>query len=244
MTPRARALAAVARARTLKAAPPGVVFLTEEDLAGTTSTTEPGPMVLQPPQEEQDDNPAVEAVVVALALYLVSPAAVAAKRLPASLTAQLARLGFAAVAIRTAARLALSIPLASDTRRRRTRYRGVTAAQRVAVNEPVLRARYLVGAARRLTAANEAGRFDPALESEKRYLAGHQEAGALRRAAAARYDAAAARSTTGYLIWRTKGDTRVTPDCRALEGQIFPRTDPPGIPGAQHIRCRCWVDPV
>lgn len=177
-------------------------------------------------------------VTSSLAAWFGSPAAINATRLPSDLVAELVALGISERAARKAGALALAVRLTGRSRYGSpTPYVGMPLTRRVAGEEPDLRARYVIAAARRLTEDNS----DAAVKREANYLAQHVAAGRRRRAAAALVDAVAKHSATGYMRWNTRHDNRVTPDCAALEGRLFTIDNPPGIPGAMHMRCRCYA---
>lgn len=173
-----------------------------------------------------------------LAAWFGSPAAINATRLPPDLIAELVALGVSERAARKAGALALSVRLTGRSRYGSPApYAEMPLTRRVAGEEPGMRARYVIQAARRLTEDDS----DAAVKREQNYLAQHVAAGRRRRAAAAVVDAVAAQSTTGFMRWNTKQDQHVTADCAALEGRLFTIDNPPGIPGAMHMRCRCWA---
>jgi hypothetical protein len=191
-----------------------------------------------PAQQNQQLSRAEEVVVAAVAAYLATRAAVAAVRLPTVLVGRLVGLGLSQRAVREAGRMVMAPPLTG-----RTRWGSpavpepgvvVSAARTVAADEPLMRARYLLNAAKRLTDAFIAGNFSPALKAERRYLDQHRAAGLGRRAGAAAVDAVAARSQ-GYLVW--VGGT--CPECQPLDGQVFRVGDMPLPP--IHNSCRCGV---
>lgn len=194
-----------------------------------------------------DHDIAFEAAVGILAVYLASKAAIGAAALPADLVAALVRLGIPEHAVRHAGRLGLSVPITGRTRTGSPRPGAKPTARRmVAADEPAFRARYIAAAAQRLADGAANGKLAEALHREQGYLARHRTAGIRRRAAAARYDAAAARSRNGLMVWQTRQDDRVTPDCARLQGRVFHRDHPPGgrMPGVQHPECRCWARPL
>lgn len=118
-----------------------------------------------------------------------------------------------------------------------------TMVKRMAANEPTMRARYLLAAARRLAKAAAEGRFTAALRREQAYLAAHRRAGQRRAAAARAYDEVARGQS--FLRWSARMDSRTTPDCAALNGTIWHVSTPPvPPPGARHIHCRCTAVPV
>ena len=198
----------------------------------------------QPYQSQQDQHqlsPAEEAVVAAIAAYLATRAAVAAVRLPGVLVGRLMALGLSQRAVREAGRMVMAPPLTGRTRWGSPAASSpgvvVSAARTVAVDEPMMRARYLFNAARRLTDAIITGDFPAALKKERRYMAQHRAAGLGRRAGAAAVDAVAARAN-GYLVW--VGGT--CPECKPLDGQVFRVGNMPLPP--RHFHCACGVRPL
>jgi len=195
----------------------------------------------QPDQQPQQNHDTRDAIIAAIALWFASSAAVSATMLPANLIRQLIASGLSGRAVRAIARLTMAPAL---TGRRRggspTPTPGMTASQTVAAEEPTMRARYLVNAAERLSEAEDLGKYDAGLRMEERYLAQHTAAGRNRARAAAELDRVAAEHGP-WLIWVTKNDSRVEPDCRELAGTVFTADNPPKgqIPGAVHPRCRC-----
>lgn len=182
--------------------------------------------------------------VPTLAVWFGSPAAITAEQLPPAMVAQLMALGIPARAAREAGALGLSVRLTG-----RTKYGspvatdGMTVLRRVSSEEPTMRARYVLAAARRLAQAIAGDDYDAALKREQNYLSLHVEAGRKRRAAAALVDAVLKHSVTGFLRWNTQQDSRVDSKCRALEGRLFTADHLPDgqIPGAVHPRCRCFA---
>lgn len=175
-----------------------------------------------------------------MATWFGSPAAINADRLPTYLVADLVAMGFTERAARQAGALALSVRLTGRSRYGSPApYAGMPLTRRVAGEEPEMRARYVVAAARRLTEDNS----DAAMKREQNYLAQHVAAGRKRAAAAALVDVVASHSATGYLRWNTMHDNRVDGTCRALEGRLFTIDNLPDglIPGAAHARCRCYA---
>lgn len=222
--------------------------------------TAPAPVLEYPagyePPPDQEDNPAVAAVLAALVAYFASQAAISAGLMPIALVQRLVGIGIAPRAARAAGRLALSVPMTG-----RSRYGAPTAptagasmARRAAAEEPAMRARYVLNAARRLTGGLVAGSFLDDLRAEQRYLGQHLAAGRNRAQAARSLDEAAAKSASGWLRWRThpeKGD--VTAACDALNGKLFTRDNlpvaaeegqvpRPVYPGAMHPKCKCTAE--
>lgn len=194
------------------------------------------------PQQPQGLSPAEEAVIAALAVYFGSSAAIGATMLPAALVARLAALGISPKAVRAAGRITMAPPLTG-----RRRYGSPTSrtstVRAVATDEPLMRARYLVAAARRLTQALlDRAPFDAALRQERRYLDQHRTAGRNRARAAAELDRVATEAGP-WLRWHTVIDSRTDAECLALDGTVFTLDNLPGglIPGAVHARCRCYA---
>lgn len=179
------------------------------------------------------------AVLAALTGWFASREAIAASHLPDWLIDMLVKLGVDRKAAEWVGEQATVKRLSG-----RSRYGSpsptsdMTVARRVASEEPKIRARYVLAAARRLTEAKD--RFNDAVTAELRYLAAHVSAGQRRRIAARRLDALGDQ----LLVWRTVIDQWTTPDCIALNGRLFTRNNPPGIPGAMHFRCRCTAEPA
>lgn len=118
-----------------------------------------------------------------------------------------------------------------------------TMVKRMAANEPTMRARYLLAAAKRLAKAAAEGRFTAALRREQAYLAAHRRAGQRRARVAREYDEAARGQQ--YMRYVAVMDARTTPDCAALNGSIWHVSNPPfPPPGARHVSCRCRAVPV
>lgn len=119
----------------------------------------------------------------------------------------------------------------------------VSMARRMAADEPTMRARYVLAAAKRLTAAAAQREFTAALRREQAYLAAHRRAGQRRAQVARDYDQAARGQM--FMVWVTAGDSRVDPHCAALAGTIWHVDRPPSvIPGAVHPWCRCRAVPA
>lgn len=195
---------------------------------------------------------ATELAVVVLATWLASSVAVRAVTLPADIVAAFQALGLNPRAILAAGRMALSVPVAGRHHRRTPSLNtSPSAASVVADDEARLRALYVLNAARRLS-VSLAGGVDPvtAFSVERRNLESSQRAARNRARAAAAVDEAA--QISPWLEWRcrldpTTGrpDDRVTPDCRAMNGQLFTLDSIPaiGLPGAVHPQCRCKAAP-
>lgn len=190
-------------------------------------------------------SPYEDAVITALAVFLASTAAIHAVVLPASLVKRLTALGLSTRAVRTAGRMILAEPLTG-----RTRYgsplptmpgRRQSMTRRMAVQEPLWRARYLLAASKRLTRASVAGEFTAGMRRERNYLDAHRRAGQKRAAAARMYDRVARQAT--YLKWVARGDA--DPTCLALDGSVWSVEHPIfPPPGAVHPNCRCVAVPV
>lgn len=184
------------------------------------------------------------ALLTALTLWFGSKAAIKATELPDDLVTQLTDAGLDPQVVRTVGRMVLDKPLSGRSRHGApSPFDGMLATRRVASEEPEMRARYLLAAAKRLTAALLGGTFEAALIMEQRYLRMHVQAGRGRRAAARAVDEVAEKHPNRLLIWHTKQDSRVDSRCAALEGLLFTVGNPPGgeYPGAVHPRCRCWA---
>ncbi len=205
-----------------------------------------------PRSEPQGLNLAEQAAIAVVAAYLATTTAVAAVALPASLVGQLTSLGLSRRAVRAAGRLTLDPPLTGRTSwgsptpaaaRPRDRGGAVSMTRLTASNEPTMRARYLLAAAKRLTRTATERRFTAGLRRERTYLDAHRRAG-IRRARIARdYDRLARRHQ--YLKWVAVLDDRTTPDCAARHGSVWSVSNPPfPPPGAQHVACRCVSAPA
>lgn len=203
-------------------------------------------MTAPQPDQQQDDHTAEEAAVIAaLVVFFASVAAVKATLLPARLVDKLVALGLEPRAVRAAGRLAMAPPLTGRGRYgspTRTTGPATTTLRTVKAEEPLMRARYVLAASKRLTRAirlskradqqkpkpegepkSKVDLFVTAVRVEKVYLDQHRQAGQNRARAAAALDKAAAEAgPNGKLRWTThpeKGD--VTPDCEELEGRLF-----------------------
>jgi hypothetical protein len=176
-----------------------------------------------------------------LAAWFGSPAAISADQLPTHLIAEMVGTGISYRAAREAGALGLSVRLTGRSRYGSPAPRdGMSLMRRTAGEEPEMRARYVMAAARRLTADDS----DAAMKREQNYLAMHVAAGRKRRAAAALVDVVASHSATGFLRWNTMHDDRVDGRCAALDGRLFTIGNLPdggAIPGALHPRCRCYA---
>lgn len=207
-----------------------------------------------PPPTDQGLTPAEKVAVAALAAWLALAAARTAVRLPARIAALLTAAGLPPRAVRLAGQLALTAPLPGRARTGTTppaagperdsgTYRLTTAHQDALIGEPGYRAQFLVNSAKRLAVAHDMGVGDIQLAKERAYLAAHRRAARNRLQVAERIDAMAQESP--WLEWHTVLDSRTTPDCRAMNGQIFTLDQPPviGWPGAVHPQCRCSATP-
>jgi len=211
-----------------------------------------GASVTSPQPDQQDEQHTAEeaAVIAALVVFFASVAAVKATLLPARLVDKLVALGLEPRAVRAAGRLAMAPPLTGRGRYgspTRTTGPATTTLRTVKAEEPLMRARYVLAASKRLTRAlllndrqakqepkstssgdeatpkSKVDLFVTAVRQEKVYLDQHRQAGQNRARAAAALDKAAAEAgPNGKLRWTThpeKGD--VTPDCEELEGRLF-----------------------
>ena len=208
------------------------------------SSPQPADQSDQPPQFTGPE----QAVVDALTTALLEGTLVAGAAIPLYLLARLTALGVDRRAARAAIRLGLADPVHIP---RRLRVLG-TAASRVAAAEPGIRARYILNAAKRITANlahldDQPGSLVTALRDERRYLTQHVHAARNRRRAARAVDQVARRSP--FMIWQTRGDARVEADCAALAGSLFTLDQPPVLdgrpvlPGSVHPHCRCRAVP-
>jgi SPP1 gp7 family putative phage head morphogenesis protein len=215
----------------------------------------------QTTEQDQGLTPAEKVAVAALAAWLALAVARKAVRLPNRIAALLTATGLPPRAVRLAGQLALTAPLPG---RARTApgpatagpdttagighhgggsYRLTTAHQDALIGEPAYRAQFLVNSAKRLAVAHDMGVGDIQLAKERAYLAAHRRATRNRLQVAERIDAMAQDSP--WLEWHTVLDEKTTPDCRAMNGQIFTLDQPPAIgwPGAVHPQCRCSATP-
>lgn len=119
-------------------------------------------------------------------------------------------------------------------------FAGMPAVRWVAVREPEMRARYIVAASRRLTVALLAGRWDAGLRDERRFLDAHVQMGRRRRFAARRVDELAAQRpvlvwrTAGDN--RVESRCRAL-EGRLFTAEAPPDGV---WPGAVHPHCRCY----
>ena len=202
-----------------------------------------------------------------VALTALLAAGYSAQVLTPRLRTLLAPLGLSPAAITAALRLATTRPPAGT---------GTAVQLRVAVSntrpgarpqavarqvqaEPGMRARYLLASAERIDRTlkatpapivpapgqGPADLLDRALGAEQRYLQQHLDAQRRRLAAAGMVQQAQAQH--GLILgWRTQRDSKVTPDCAALDGSNFRADTQPaaGWPGALHGgTCRCYPGP-
>jgi SPP1 gp7 family putative phage head morphogenesis protein len=219
------------------------------------------PDEVPPPADQQGMTPAEKVAVAALAAWLALAAARTAVRLPKRIADLLTAAGLPPRAVRLAGQLALTAPLPGRARtapgpataspdttpdtghHRGGSYRLTTAHQDALIGEPAYRAQFLVNSAKRLAVAHDMGVGDIQLAKERAYLAAHRAAARNRLQVAERMDTLAQDSP--WLEWHAVLDEKTTPDCRAMNGQIFTLDRPPAIgwPGAVHPRCRCSAIP-
>lgn len=189
-------------------------------------------------QQQQGLTPEEDAALVALAAFLASVAAVRAVTLPGYLVDRLVALGLNRRAVRAAGKLTLEPALTGRTRwgSPLSRFGPQTMVRRMAAAEPMMRARYLLAAAMRLTKAATDGAFTSGLTREQTYLDAHRRAGQRRAKVAREYDIVARGQT--FLRWQTAGDSKVDADCAALDGSVW-NVDRPLMPppGAVHPHC-------
>jgi hypothetical protein len=204
------------------------------------------PQVTEP--DRPPPAPAERAVTAALAVFFASPAAISATELPEHLVLAVTRLGISRTAAVTAGWLTLSVTMAGRTRHGMPLDPTGNLSRRVRVDEPVLRARYLLAAARRLDESSDgATTTAQAVARERRWLNAHVAAGRRRRSVAAELDRDHGRH--GWR-WMTAGDSHVGPECAALEGEHFTTDNPiqvngvTALPGAMHGHCRCTAIPI
>lgn len=227
MDARARALVAVAQARAVETEAQVRVLM---DLARAKAS-------------DRDRHRRDDAVVAALAVWFGSKAAVGATRLPDDLITMLVADGIDRRAAEQVGGMATIARLTGRTQHGSPQpVDGGTLGPRVAAQEPQMRARYTAAAAERLSDAIEKGDFDHAIDVEKTYLDLHLQAATNRRRSARKLDALG--KTHRYFIWRTAGDGRVEARCAGYSGRIFRVDNPPAIPGAVHLRCRCRAVPT
>lgn len=211
----------------------------------------------QPVDQPTDDglSKGEQEAVAALTAFIAEAVLVEAVTLPPRIYARLLRLGLRRDAVQAAATLTLRAPF-FRTHARGPRSGGTAAAQ-VAAQEPELRARYLLAAARRITRdlrtivptkpgetpPTVAQRLTDALRRERRHWRAHVDAQRNRRQAAREVDRLA--QVSPWWEWQTANDARVEADCRRFAGRTFTVADPPRLngrvvfPGAVHPHCRC-----
>jgi hypothetical protein len=169
------------------------------------------------------------AVAAALAVWFGAPPT-DATQLPESLISLLTGLGVGESAAIEVGALAATAPvLGRGPDGSPAWLRRQPAVERVAADEPMHRARYVLAAARRDS------------PREQQYFAAHVAAAVNRRDAARRIDGMG----NQVLRWTTVGDDRVHPDCRRLEGRLFTATNLPDglVPGGVRVGCRCRAVP-
>lgn len=182
------------------------------------------------------------AVTMAIAGWFAAPSTAA--QLPDDLLGLLTATGIAEDAAAEAGAMTASVAVLGQTNTGSPSWtRVMTAVDRVANAEPMMRAQYVVNAARRLT---DAENYDTALRNEQRYFNDHLAAAANRRDAAAQIDGYGNR----VLRWVTAGDSKVHPRCRRMEGRLFTASNLPDglVPGGVRVGCRCravpWGQPL
>lgn len=187
-------------------------------------------------------NPAEDAAIAALAAFLGSPLASNATYLPRSLAARLDPLALADKAVREAGKLALSVPLTGRGPNGSPSTPLSTTVRDVKINEPTMRAQYILAASKRLTTALALNVWPQAQRLEGNFLKQHRKAGVNRLRAAGDLDSVAT-AQGPWLIWQTQHDSTVDPDCRRLDGRMFTIDNLPDgqIPGAVHPNCRCFA---
>jgi hypothetical protein len=190
------------------------------------------------PQLAKVFNPQVteNAVLAALTAWFGSRDAIKADSLPPDLIDMLVELGIDSKAAIEVGEMATVKTLSGRSSAGSPGIKNnMTVTQRVAADEPHMRALYVLAAARRLSKASD---YDSALSLERQYLASHVAAGQNRRRAAKKVDDLGDR----ILVWRTAGDKDVTSSCAMLEGRLFTAKNLPAIPGAVHPHCRCHAE--
>lgn len=196
-------------------------------------------------QQQQGLTPEEDAALIALAAFLASLTAVRAVTLPSYLVDRLVALGLNRRAVRAAGKLTLEPALTGRTRwgSPLSRFGPQTMVRRMAAAEPMMRARYLLAAAMRLSKAAADGAFTSGLAREQTYLDAHRRAGQRRAKVAHAYDVVAKGQT--FLRWIAVSDNKTTADCAAMDGTIWSVDNPPmPPPGAVHPYCRCTAAPV
>lgn len=178
-------------------------------------------------------------LIHSLTAWFASPDAVKATELPEYVVDLLVASGIKREIAVQVGVMALSKPMSGRTGHGAPEVHDhMTAMRRVASEEPMMRALYVLAASRRLTDAFQDDAFNAALTRENRYLDMHVAAGRNRRRAARKVDALGAQ----LLVWRTREDNRVEARCAALDRRLFTIDNPPGgvYPGAAHPSCRCY----
>jgi len=193
------------------------------------------------PEPDQPDGltPTEEAVVAALAAFLLAAQLVKVTTIPLHLLLRLSALGVDKRAARAAGRLVLAAPLP-----RPTMFTGTALAQ-TREAEARIRATYWLKAAQRITGALTHGAdLFTAIRAERRFYRQHRAAADNRERAARVVDTVAQRSP--WMVWRAVIDSRTTADCQDLNGRVFTVDQPltiagsPVWPGSIHARCRCF----
>lgn len=198
----------------------------------------------QPAPDQPGLSDTEAAVIAVIEAALLEGALVAATAIPLYLLLRLTSLGID----RRAARAALRLGTADPVRIPRRLHATGSAASRVAAAEPAIRARYILDAAKRITAnllllGDDPHALGTAIRNERRYFQQHRDAARNRKKAAHAVDQAA--KTSPWLQWRTVLDGRAEPECRALSGELFTVDQPPVVngrpvyPGSVHPNCRC-----
>ncbi len=206
----------------------------------------------QPPHTEPaEPTPAERRAIVALAALLAAGFSAAA--LTPRVRTLLGPLGVSPAAAAAAVRLATQSPPARVARTLRLKVATTPRnadrqpIAQVLSGEPGMRARYLLAASRRLTAAaNNPQSLAVAVEAERRHYDAHTAAQARRMRAGARVEVAT-RDHGRVLGWYARRDPRTTPDCAALDRTNFTADRPPaaGWPGTRHGgTCRCTPGPA
>lgn len=214
-----RALMALARAQATEAEPFGSL---------------PGPLNKASGSEQM--------VINDLTAWFASTASVPGQELPYRLIAELMDLGIPHRAAVEAGRLAMPPPVTGRTRYGSPTSRdGMSAARRVAAQEPGMRAQFVLASARRLAEAITDDRLTAQLADEQRFRDMHVAMGRKRRQAARQVDDAAGKSRDGWMVWRCGDHPEAR--CAALRNRLFTVNNMPGIPGAMHLNCECWSEP-
>lgn len=198
----------------------------------------------QPAPEQPGLSNTETVVVAALETALLEGALVAGTAIPLYLLLRLTALGIDRRAARAALRLGIADPVHIPRRLRATG----SAASRVAADEPGIRARYILDAAKRIAAnllllGKDPHALGTAIRNERRYFKQHIDAGRNRKKAAQQVDQAA--KTSPWLQWRTVMDGHAEQECVDLDGDLFTVDQPPQVggrsvyPGSVHPNCRC-----